>query len=410
MEMKKCAIFFLGLFFVGAFFLPQAGVSTQVLVKKPLPLPQPNQATLANFTPKAVTLHPGGPAAVVTVDGQYLETVLSAGIIKDGRGVPEITAKLVQPWPGSRKIELQATAAAPVAPGYQLRFIGKAGLKDFRLDVPLSLFSLEVVVKKMELQTSSKLIVNTNTQLQMPLNPDLFVSSVRIDPPDPSTMTGFVVWATIRNQGSRDAFLARGWSIAKAAFSGRDPNLFLGSNQGSNFTLKAGASQEVYVTKFDSYYTHEGDWTVTVRVDPDKQIAETNEGNNDRSTNLTVRYETPPPPIQPADLIITDLWLEPEVATLEGNFELVGIVKNQGGRDATFPAGYKNVLDEIGDHIQQYLSAPLTIHPGEAKEIRCKPRLLQAGTSTWTVIVDRYSHVPESDENNNKKTIEVTIK
>jgi hypothetical protein len=147
--MRK-SVFFLVLFLFGFFLVPPTNSFAQVIMKKPLSLPQQNQATIANFIPRAVTLQPGGPAEVVAVDGQYLETVLSMQAVRGGQSVGEITVKLVQPWPASRKIELQATANAPAAPGYQLRVIGRAGLNPFRIDVPLALFSLEVAGKKLQ--------------------------------------------------------------------------------------------------------------------------------------------------------------------------------------------------------------------------------------------------------------------
>jgi len=148
--MRKGVVFFLVLLLLGIFFVPPASLFAQMILKKPLPLTQQNQATIASILPNTVILQQGGPAAIVTVDGKFLETVLAVKAIRNGQGVGEIAVKLVQPWPASRKIELQATATAPVAKGYQLRFIGKAGLTEFKVDVPVSVFSFEVVGKKMQ--------------------------------------------------------------------------------------------------------------------------------------------------------------------------------------------------------------------------------------------------------------------
>ncbi|MCJ7483345.1 MAG: IPT/TIG domain-containing protein [Thermodesulfovibrionales bacterium] len=159
--MRKSVVFFLVLFSVVAFFTPQASLSAQVILKKPLPLSQQNQASITAIIPRAISIQQGGPSAVVAVDGKYLETILSVQAIRGGQGFGEISVKLVQPWPASRKIELQAGANAPVAKGYQLRVIGKTGLKEFKFDIPLAVFSLEVAGKKLQqLQIPSSSLPN----------------------------------------------------------------------------------------------------------------------------------------------------------------------------------------------------------------------------------------------------------
>lgn len=143
--MRKNAIYFLLVFSISVFYLPQTSLSAQMIKKKPLPLPQQNRAIIVTINPSALKLQQGVSAAIVTVEGKYLETILAVKAIRHGQEVGEISVKQVQPWPTSRKIKLKAGLNAPAAQGYQMRVIGKAGLKEFTFDIPLAVFSLEVV-------------------------------------------------------------------------------------------------------------------------------------------------------------------------------------------------------------------------------------------------------------------------
>jgi subtilase family serine protease len=223
------------------------------------------------------------------------------------------------------------------------------------------------------------------------------------------------VYATIRNQGYGDALLPRGWRLAGANFAGTaydsdHPELFRGSEERENIRMKRGEIREVRITTYPSYSA--GTWELKVMVDSDKQIKEANENNNVKTVQLTVADA--PPPSKP-DLIITDLWLDPAEATVEGNFEVVAIIKNQGAAPATFPQhSFALAEDGRGDNNVEniYLRgiAEVTIQPGQSKEFRCDPTRLQVGTSTWVIKVDPTNKVYESNENNNTKSIVVTIR
>jgi hypothetical protein len=209
--MRKDVVFFLVLFFVCVFFVPPANSFAQMTMKKPLSLTQQNQATIASILPNTVTLQQGGPAAIVTVDGKFLETIQSVLAIKGGLGFSEISVKLVQPWPASRKIELQAIANAPVGPGYQLRFIGKAGLTEFRIDVPLTVFSLEVVGKKFQQMQQTTLppqTLSTNAPPVKRANNDIekmILDYLEQNPDAVDTVEGISKYRQLRNAGITSA-------------------------------------------------------------------------------------------------------------------------------------------------------------------------------------------------------------
>jgi len=408
--MKKGAVFFLVLFLFGFFFFPPAPAFAQIM-RKTLPAPMPEQAAIASFSPNAVRLLPDGPAAFITVEGRYLETVLSAQAVKGGRAAGEIAVWLVQPWPASRQIGLKAGFSAPVAQDYQLRAIGKAGLREFSIDVPLAVFRLEVAER---MKSPTALQRNMPPSAPIPnlvwgARPDLVVDAIRIDPPNPKNdPSGFLIYATIRNQGGKDAFLPRGWHLAAAKFSGQG-NFFDGFVQRDNTTLAPGGALEILVRNCRSAeLSPAGTWTVAVKADPDKQIAEIDEHNNEKSIGLTIT-DINPPPLLPSDLVITSLRLEPAEATTAGNFKLVAVVTNQGNGPAIFPDGY-DFISEQGRHLLPEQPRGVTLQPSQSMEIRRTPQKLQVGTFTWTVFVDPFLKVPETDETNNTKMIQVIIK
>jgi len=114
-------------------------------MKKTMTIAQPAQAVITSITPRIINLQQGGPAAMATVEGQNLEILLSMQAVRGGQAVDKIRVKLVQPWPASKRIELQAAVKTPLVQGCQLRAKGRAGLNEFRLDIPVVVFCLNVV-------------------------------------------------------------------------------------------------------------------------------------------------------------------------------------------------------------------------------------------------------------------------
>jgi hypothetical protein len=411
--MRHVATHLLALSCAGASLAFQAGTSAQVITGK---TPVSPKTAVGSITPKTLTLKPGGAAAAVTVAGNYLENVLSVQVIRGGQSASGMTAKLVPPWPSSGKLEIQAGPGAAVATGYQLRAIVKAGTSQTVIDVPQTVFSLAIAGTQLTAQPGPVGAMQSQTQTQTNLIlPDLIVDAIRIDPPNPKNGgggfgPGFLVYATIKNAGWKEAFLPRGWHLASSRFSGWRPNDFNGFSPTDNVTIPSGTAREFLVYNYRSTeQSPAGTWTVTVRADPDKQILESNEGNNEKSVPVTIA-DVNPPPSSPGDLIISSLSLDPPDATIAGNFKAVVVVKNQGGSAITLPGNGYPILSEQGDHLVcPQLSSNITLQPGQTTEFRCTPQKLQAGTFTWTVRVDPRQVVAEADENNNTKTMQITI-
>jgi len=253
--------------------------------------------------------------------------------------------------------------------------------------------------------------VNSDFQSRLITYSDLIVSAIRIDPPNPNNSAGFDIYATLKNQGSKKAFLARGWHLAYSKLSSSG-SYFSGESTNENTTFAPQEAREVHVKKYSYQETPVGTWTVTVRADPDKQIAESDENNNEKSVSLTVTEAPPPQPPKSADLIITNVRFEPAETTVVGNFEIVVTVKNQGTAVAYLDFGpmvwqleYHFVTEDPNYMVQNF-----TLQPNETRELRYKPQKLQVGTSAWRFLVNPNGQVQESKWDNNTMTIQVTIK
>jgi hypothetical protein len=252
------------------------------------------------------------------------------------------------------------------------------------------------------------------------LKADLVVQSIRIQPPNPKDGgpataqefgAGFLVYATIKNQGLENAFLPRGWMLARSRFSAL-PSSSSNLPEKDNTTLAPGASIEVLAgNNRGAQLSPAGTWTVTVKADPDNQIAESDESNNEKSVQVTVASTgSTTPPVTPADLVISDLRLEPAEATIAGNFKLVAVIKNIGGIAAAIPGGWTSISEQSGRIRADALPyQTITLAPGQTMEFRGTPERLQRGTFTWTVTVDPQASVSEN-KSNNSKTIQVTVK
>lgn len=252
------------------------------------------------------------------------------------------------------------------------------------------------------------------------IKPDLIVQSIRINPANPKNGgtasstdfgAGFLVYATIKNQGSDQAFLPKGWRLAASKNMGfRDDYNSFNYQEANNITLLPGVSQEVLAGNFRSAeLSPAGTWTVWVKANPDNQISESNYENNEKSIQVTVANVPTAPQAAPGDLVISSLRIEPAYATIAGNFKIIAIVKNIGGTAITLPSYWKaidfsNAETNCG---MQYNS--MNLAAGQSIEYQCSPMRLQTGTFTWTVTTDPQRKINEQSETNNTKSIQVTI-
>jgi subtilase family serine protease len=276
--------------------------------------------------------------------------------------------------------------------------------------------------KAVSSQIKSTQVPQTAAKNIQPLAPDLIVQSIRINPPNPKNGgqpsatdfgPGFLVYATILNQGQVEAFLPKGWRLSASRIvelNGNYNSFIYGET--NNITLVPGASIEVLAGNFRSQtLSPAGTWMIMVKANPDNQVPESNYANNEKSTQVTVANVNPSAPPPPTDLIISDLRINTTNATIDGNFKLIAVVKNNGGTAANIPPYWKGINFDNGDGSCGMLSnsGSVTLQPGQTLEFQCNPIRLQVGTFTWTVTADPQKKVFESSAPNNTKTIQVTI-
>jgi hypothetical protein len=400
--MRKSAMFFLAFLLFWAFFFPPVNSFAQV-IKKASPFLRSEKATIASIVPNAVCLQQGGAEAIATVEGKYLETIRSATAIKNGSGVGAITVKLVQPWPESKKIEFQAATNAPVAQGYQLRFNGRADFKGFRIDVPLSLFSLEVAKKK---QSQLKKIVTLPRTLPRPHEeglgmPDLVITD---DAWEQDSLKNFLFTAKLRNSGSKGVSFQTNQVMAKIVAPGKSfeikapgGGIFIASNSGTDLSMIFTVDPALL------------SFTVTWTANPNRIVAESNYLNNEKASQIV-----PPLP----DLVISELKVNqlPGFKFDDQHLEFTINVTNNGNAVAATKGGtYGTDLSALMDGKNwnyeinpQYIP---NLNPGASMILKLRPKspLDPLSTHIIKVWVDGNKTVTEQREDNNDATLSFTL-
>ncbi|MCJ7483346.1 MAG: hypothetical protein MUO31_10310 [Thermodesulfovibrionales bacterium] len=395
--MRKSVVFFLVLFSVVAFFTPQASLSAQVILKKPLPLSQQNQASITAIIPRVISIQQGGPSAVVAVDGKFLETVLSVQAIRGGRVMGEIAVKLAQPWPASRKLELQAGANALVAPGYRLRAIGKVGLNEFKIDVPLTEFSLEVIRNQGNIQIKREAIPFQQTPPAVYNLPDLIITTASLEPLQDSNTQDqkdyYKLKITLKNIGRTSVSWKSGIMIINGeaefdhsliSFYTPSGGLYLGPGEAWN-----GEIPVVYFTQ--------GVREAKFTADPFLgRVTELNENNN--LYILTIPTTAPSPTPLP-DLAITSLTIQPPTGPPSARFTITVVVKNIGSGNMASCRDIEVLVHGVNVRYQ-YLNS---LAAGESQTLTFTTDYsMPPGTKNVICTVDPGDHCKESNENNNK--------
>ncbi|GEM_PF-2814544 len=258
------------------------------------------------------------------------------------------------------------------------------------------------------------------TQNIQQIKPDLIVQSIRITPANPKNGgqasstdfgPGFLVYATIKNQGNEQAFLPKGWRLAASKNMGfRDDYNSFNNQEANNITLPPGASQEVLAGNYRSAeMSPAGTWTVWVKANPDNQISESDYENNEKSIQVTVANVPAAPQAAPGDLVISSLRIEPTYATIAGNFKLIAVVKNIGGTSISLPSYWKAINFSNAETNCGMQYNPMNLNAGQSVEYQCSPIRLQTGTFTWSVTADPQQKINEQNETNNTKSIQVII-
>lgn len=222
--------------------------------------------------------------------------------------------------------------------------------------------------------------------------PDLVVTGVRQDPPDPVLANQRVTFTvTVRNQGSAIAvfppasrFISQA-GISRANSSGNAASI--GPGQTSSFV-------------FNWLFSGPGTFKTSFKVDPDNVVAESNESNNERSESYTIVGGGTP------DLIIESIAVEPAQPMLMDDIRLNVTIRNQGSGVASIGAG--RILESVGTNTVS-VSGSVNLAPGATETRLIRPKQLTAGTHEIRVVVDPGNAVGETNELNNAGAVTVRI-
>ena len=233
--------------------------------------------------------------------------------------------------------------------------------------------------------------------------PDLIVESIWTEPASPIEGQSYKIKATVKNQGN-----------APANPTGLDQwinaHFYIGSTD-------AGGEQEWCTSiAVGGTYTFSsasrtapaaGPYTIKAVADSQGDVAESNEGNNEKTAPITVQ------PVPKPDLIVESVWTEP-ASPIEGqNYKIKATVRNQGNADAN-PTGldqwinahfYIGSTDAGGE--QEWCTS---IAVGGTYTFSSASRTAPVhGNYTIKAVADSQADVAESDESNNEKTANITV-
>ena len=374
--------------------------------------------------------------AKIIVTGQRLNKVTSAILFLNNRRVTDVTVKrdsgssanALKFTIQSQKTRLKNTGTARRG-NYELRL--RAGTKELKALTPLA--KVTGVARPPRQQTTGKstapapgkrspLVVGKKPSKPMaigsfkprtgspegqesgseqstpepstPSVPDLVITNIVQNPPNPIQGQSWKFEVTIQNQGTGNAFIPNGYEYMAHNVSGS----FNGIQKGSNLTLAPG--QSITGIQYPGNYTP-GTHPVTFKVDPENVVNESNEANNQTTGSYTVTATQGQP-----DLVITNVTVDPN-PTIQG-FGVSVTVENQGAGTVNIQGTETTLISTIGtDNILQ--KGILSLAPGQSRTIITDAVRLNPGTFNWTIKVDPDNRVSESNDNNNTQVISLTI-
>jgi len=144
-----------------------------------------------------------------------------------------------------------------------------------------------------------------------------------------------------------------------------------------------------------------GTYTLTVMIDPDNKVLESNEGNNKMSITMVVNQA--PAGAGPAELLIEQVNMVPGQGPIDP-WRANVTIRNLGPGDAFFPGNAHIVTGEPAFSFYRTVG-PVWVMAGETKTYQVDgPGCGQDGPTQLTFMVDPQNHVQESNEGNNTKT------
>jgi subtilase family serine protease len=212
--------------------------------------------------------------------------------------------------------------------------------------------------------------------------PDLVITKLELAP-NPAAFGEGTITATVRNQGSvdTDTLLAINLTMELDGEPCDTGLILAGLDAGQEATEETGSCNP----------GTPGEHTVTVRVDTDGDVAETNETNNSLSKTFT--WHAP-------DLEVKDIVLEPDPARV-GEGTLVATIRNRGviDTDTLLSINVRMLLDGVECDTGLILAGLDAGQEATEETGSCNPTT--DGPHKVTIVVDTDGDVVETDEGNN---------
>jgi subtilase family serine protease len=229
-----------------------------------------------------------------------------------------------------------------------------------------------------------------STSFRVVALPDLIVSALSANKTEYQTGDAITVTATIRNQGQSGA---GGFYVSLTSPDLTTQNKYVSS-------LAAGSSTTVSFSYTAPSFTSTKTVTVTATADSTGAVAESNEGNNTRSTSFTV--------LALPDLTVTALSGDKSLYEAGDTVTVSATVKNIGPTSAAATT-VRLTVPNIGT-FSTSLSA---LNAGASRTVTftfTAPTSLNPQSITVTAYADPDNRVAESNENNNSRTAVISVK
>jgi subtilase family serine protease len=209
--------------------------------------------------------------------------------------------------------------------------------------------------------------------------PDLTIESITWTPENPSKNDSITISAVVRNQGDK-------MSLPTGVHFYADGNL-------KEEKLLENIQPGETITKDFTWIAEQGAHLISITVDNENIISESDEDNNELSVTIT--------PLTP-DLVVDSITWLPETPLEGDNVTFFFTVKNQGEGAADYSLGTPYIDNDRISSISFSAIGPGAVNT--ANLTWC----VQAGSYTVKLVIDPSNKVLESNESNNEKTVSFT--
>jgi len=223
------------------------------------------------------------------------------------------------------------------------------------------------------------LILGLNSGVVMSENlPDLIVTDIEPNPPNPSIGDEVTFTVTTENQGNGNA---NGFYVYYYVDGSHKDSSWVSS-------LPSGES----LTETFTWNAQDGDHSIKSVVDYGNRVTENNEENNEKTITFSGTLLS--------DLIVSNITWDPPTPSIGDLVKFKVLIKNQGVGDATNSFYVKYYIDGTYKGYDQISSMDKGINKTEEFTWNA-----ESGSHTIKAIVDSDNQIPESNEGNNEKFV-----